>query len=287
MDAADIYFHLGLEKTGSTFYQNRIFKNLKNIRYHRKSRFKYYPQIISRYPESRHLFTYESDLLFNETVDLVAKHLPGANVFIVLRRQDSWLSSRYNYHIRKHGYFTLLGFFDLDGDNGFWKKQYLYLKPKIDYAKSKLNGRLLFLNYHELKENPELFIGRMTSFLHCELKPGTDINKPMKKAFSLKQNRILMGYNKLNKYKMPDTKNKTLRKTYKTYREFLLHTVAFLARAVPSAWVSKKPLIDQAYLKRVKDHYDDDWAYALRAIEASQQEIFSKTNTKSALKIDV
>jgi len=260
---SNIYFHLGLEKTGSTFYQNTIFKNLIGIKYHRKSKFKYFEKIIEKNPNGKHLFAFETDRELFNTVDKVAKYTPNAQIFIILRRQDSWLSSKYHYHIRKHGFLSLRSFFDLKNDTGPQKKEELYLKPKIDYLESKIQSPILFLNYEELKQDAEKYVGRMLSFMGTELNRSANIHKPRKKAFSLKQNRILMSFNKFYRYKKANTGSKFWNRVHYKYREFLLHIISFIGQFVPSFMVSKEPIIDKGYLKEIKDFYQEDWEYAL------------------------
>lgn len=261
---------MGLEKTGSTFLQHSVFNHLKGVKYHRKSRFKKYPEILSQDAGGKHLFTFETDRELFPTVDKVAEHLPNAKIIVILRRQDSWLSSKYNYHIRKHGYHTLREFFDLENDKGDWRKDEFYLKPKIDYIESKLKGPILFLNYHELKADADAYVKRITDFLGTELDGQSDIHKPLKPAFSLKQNRVLMAFNRKFHYEHLGSNSRFLNRTWYKYREFLLHTVAFLAQFVPQSMVSQEPLIDKAYLEEVKNYYAEDWSYALTKVNFGQ-----------------
>ncbi|GAB4382577.1 MAG: hypothetical protein Kow0075_14480 [Salibacteraceae bacterium] len=258
--------HLGLEKTGSTFLHERVFTKLSGIRYHRKSRFRYFEQIVDLAPTENHLFRFETDREFFNVVDRIVAHRPDAFVFFVLRRHDSWLKSKYNYHIRKHGFKSLREFFDMDNDMGEWKKSEMLLKPKIDYALQKFPGRVLLLNYDELRSDRRKFIGHILTFTGAELNDFKGLDKPSKPAFSLKQNRILMAFNRAYPYKHLGSRSRFLNRLWYKYREFLLHTVAFLAQFVPSALVSKDPIIDEEYLNRVKDFYRDDWQYALDKI---------------------
>ena len=262
VNPAMVFFHLGLEKTGSTFLQYSIFNNLKGIRYHRKSRFKYFPKLLSKYPTEKHLFTFETDAELFNTVDIVAEKIPEANIILILRRQDSWLSSKYNYHIRKHGRTPFSKFLDLRNDDGFLKKESFYLKPKIEYIESKIKGKILFLNYHELKHDPEQYVQRITSFLGAELKPGTDVINPRKKAWTLKQNRVVFAFNKFYQYEHLGSNTRFLNRTWYKYHEFQIHTIAFLARFIPSSWVSNKPLIDKEFLEDVRTYYAEDWKFA-------------------------
>jgi hypothetical protein len=271
IDQTNITFHLGLEKTGSTFLQLNIFRNLSGIRYHRKSRFKYFQDIILKAPESKHFFTFETDRELPFNVDKIARVLPYANVFLILRRHDSWLASQYHYHIRKHGFLTVQEFFDLENDAGFRKKQELLLRPKIDYIETHMKGRVLFLNFGELKSDPAAYVQRIVSFLQADLDPTADIHRARKKAFSLKQNRILMKFNRFYRYQKAETSSRFLNKVHYKYREFLLHTVAFLARFVPQSLVSQEPLIPKGYLEEVRAYYEEDWQYVLSKVNQPRQ----------------
>lgn len=268
-DSKKVIVHLGLEKTGSTFLHDAIFTKLRGVEFHRKSRFKRFEQIVDTRPDVDHLFRFETDREFENIVDRIAAHRPGAFVFFVLRRQDSWLKSKYHYHIRKHGFKKLREFFDLKHDTGEWKKDEMLLRPKIDYALKRFPGRVLLLNYQQLRNDQGAFVNAILQFVGATLPDRSGLQKPSKPAFSLKQNRILMAFNRSYPYAHLGSNSRFLNRLWYKYREFLLHVVAFFAQFVPAAWVSKEPIIDQAYLQEVSSYYEEDWAYALKQIDAT------------------
>ncbi|MBT3647406.1 MAG: hypothetical protein HN542_04105 [Flavobacteriales bacterium] len=262
----NLCFHLGLEKTGSTFLQLTVFQNLEGVSYHRKSRFKLFEKIVADYPEANHLFTFETDRELFPSIDKIVKTRPDAKVILILRRQDSWLSSKYYYHIRKHGFKTLKEFFNLETGEGEWEKEEFLLRPKIEYLESHFTTPILFLNYDELKKSPEQYVQLILDYCGAKLKPGVDLHKRRKRAFSVKQNRVLMAFNKLYKYEHLGSKSRFWNKLWYKYREFLLHIVAFLAQFVPGFLVSDEALVDKDYLEQVKAHYQEDWEFALSRV---------------------
>lgn len=259
-------FHLGLEKTGSTFLQLTVFRNLQGVLYHRKSKFQSFEQILEQHPNDNHLFTFETDRQLFPSVDKIVASRPDARVILILRRQDSWLSSKYYYHIRKHGHKSLKEFFNVETGEGEWDRDEFYLRPKIEYLESKFKNEILFLNYDELKKDPEKYVRLITNYCGAELKAGVNIHKRRKRAFSLKQNRVLMGFNRLYKYEHLGSNSRFRNRLWYKYREFLLHAVAFVAQFVPASLVSKEPLVDKDYLEQVRKYYEDDWAFAMTKV---------------------
>ena len=255
----EIFVHLGLPKTASTFLQILAFPKLEGIQYFRKRKFKHFVELANASSEKKLLFTTESDRGFDKKLDQVIQNFPDAKIILVFRRQDKWIASKYKYYIRKHGHLSFKDFFDLENDKGFWKKEELYFMPYIDLIKKVSPHPPLVLTFDELKKDHQHFIKRIVTYLDIDMPSQTVENKIIKKSFSEKQLLRLRKFNNFYRYHELRTSSKFLNKVHYKYREFLLHIVAFFAGFTPSSSVKKKELIPSKELEKVEAFYREDW----------------------------
>ena len=103
----EIYFHVGLAKTGSTFLQERVFKHLKNIHYIDTSKYKKIDQLISESKHQRILVSREFDRQFKKEVDKFSEKYPNATPVMVLREHHSYIASQYRRAIKNGSQKTL------------------------------------------------------------------------------------------------------------------------------------------------------------------------------------
>ena len=256
-----IFFHLGLKKTGSTYLQQKIFPKLKGIKYYGKKGFKNYKGKLIAYNHENYLFSHEFDSSLERILKEISKDLPQARIILVLRRQDSWVASKYKYHIKKHGYLNFEEFFDLASNTGLWKKEEFYFRKKIEWIEKYFENKPLILIYDDLKTNPDRFITQITDFLDTQIVENTKDNKVINKALSNKQLKVLKKFNKFYPYVKLNSGSKILKRIHHIYRMFLLHTVSFLGQVIPYQWLGKEALIDHEELEKIREHYLADWEY--------------------------
>lgn len=255
----EIYVHLGLPKTASTFLQVIAFPQLEGIQYFRKRKFKHFAELAKNSTERKILFTTESDRGFDKKLNLVIENFPKAKIILVFRRQDKWITSKYKYYIRKHGHLSFDEFFNLEKNNGFWKKEELFFMRYIEAIRKVSSNRPLVLTFEELKNNHHKFIARIVHFLDIKLPHRKIENKIIKKAFSEKQLLLLRKFNNFYRYKELKTSSRFLNKVHYKYREFLLHIIAFFANFIPTYFTKRKILIPEETLQQIEVFYRDDW----------------------------
>ena len=262
MSDKQLYFHLGMSRTGSTYLQKIVFPELQNITYFPKKNYLRYSKIIEDTNFDKYLFSYELDKDLEWHVDDLAKLYPNAKVILVFRRHDFWLDSRYKYYIRKHGYMSFDEFYSNSKSSSVWKPDDLLYRKKIEYVEKAFGSEPLVLLYNDLYTDAKQFISYIEHFTDAEIDSGVNINKVVKaQKFSDKQLKLLRWFNGVYKYKASSSPYKTVRLIHYKYREFLLHTLAFLFRFIPKGIVSKKPLITPSELTDVKANYDEDWNF--------------------------
>ena len=260
----EMYFHLGLTKVASTYFQQLVFPNLAGVTYYPKHQYRRYREIVASSTKGKFLFSTEKDWNVVEAVEEITGLFPDARIILFVRRHDDWLLSRYRYRIRQLGNESFPEFFDLDEDSGIWKRDELLLKPKIEAIERLCLMPPLVLTYDLLKEDPGEFLSRLTGFMGVAFDMSKHRRKPIHSAFSEKQLIILRKWNRFFTYKPLPNAGPLKRKIHRKYHEFILHTIAFFVRFIPRILLNKKMLLtaeDHRTLKRVREYYADDWAF--------------------------
>ncbi len=263
-DYFEIFFHLGLPKVASTYLQKNIFPFLTDVTFFPKHQYKKYININQTGLKGKYLFSSEKLKRLGEEVENITKIYPSAKIILIFRRHDDWLKSRYKYHIRKNGHETFNEFFNLEQNNGLWKKEDLIYQDKVKLIESLCNEKPLVLTFDQLKNNPDAFVNRILQYLDTGLKPKAKKNKRVNKAFKEKQLIILRKYNSIYPYKPSRSKIKILRRIHVKYRQFLLHIVAFFSQLVPGSLVAEKKLLTTKNietLREAKKYYANDWEF--------------------------
>lgn len=257
----EIYFHVGLPKTASTFLQQKIFPRFKGVHFTRKRYTDKYPEIVVNTDHNKFLFSCEYADNLEVKLDLLEQRFPQAKVILVLRKHTGWISSKYKYHIRKHGSHDFRSFFDIYEDKGVLKQSDVVYENFIRMIDSRFTNKPLILFQHELKENPKQFIQRIADYMEVEPPeklPASKVNS----SFSNRQLRVLLWLNRTYPYRLHKyPRGSFSRKLYYRYRQYLLHTVAFFANFMP--WISKEKLIPEDDLYSIKNKYKADWKACL------------------------
>lgn len=97
-----------------------------------------------------------------DILKFVANTWPGSNLILVFREQSDWIRSLYDHHYDEGG--TML-FDDWMERHGF--EYALDHNALIDYVLRLPFGRRLFLDYDQLKQNPEATIKAIGEFVGC------------------------------------------------------------------------------------------------------------------------
>jgi len=263
-DQFQIFFHLGYSKVASTWFQRIVFPALKGVIFHKKHHFKHHKQLLNHNPAGTHLFSTEKDKRIIQAAEEIGKLYPDAGFIVFLRRQDDWLLSRYKYRIRKHGRESFGEFFDLENDQGLWKKETLYYRKVIEEFEKSSSRKPLFMTYDQLRENPGIFIKQLTDYLQTSINPNAMTRHPRNVSFSEKQLIILRKWNRLFPYRNEISRVKMVNKMHQKFRDLLLHIVAALASGMPKGLVKEKSLLSDEELKslkKIREFYREDWEF--------------------------
>ena len=265
-----VFFHVGMPKTASTFLQNIVFPNYQDILFIKKRNFNKHHKIIDNTQSDKILLSNEINVDkangYNK-IKTIARSYPGTIPIIVLRKHSSWVRSKYKYYIRKHGGLPFDKYLDLENDQGKIKYQNLNYINKIKILEDTFNTRPLIFFQEELKQNPEQFIAQLAEFLQVrynldDIKFGT-----VNKAFNEKQLKYIRRFN--NWYNYNDSISpKWAKFAYKKLSALLLHTVAFAGSYLPVP-SDNEPLMPEPDLQMIDQEFQSDWE---QAIEYAKQD---------------
>ena len=264
-----IFFHLGLAKAASTFLQRQFFPTLSGIHFVKKKYFGKHrnTDFVSQHPNI--LFSFEFHKYLPVKLIEISKLYPEAKVILVFREHSSWLESKYRYHVRKHGKESFTAFFDLEDNRGVIRQEEVMYQQIIETVYTHFRQKPLFLNYHDLRKNPDRFFQPLCQYLGVEL-PTLPQRQTVNRAFNDKQIRYLLALNRVYPYAPLKSSVKMFNKIHYKFREFLLHSWAFLARFLP-AKSPELPIIPTGIQDQIREFYKDDWAYCLSQVSRTTQ----------------
>lgn len=249
----EIYFHVGLGKTGTKYLQFDFFPKLKGINYIPMTKFKKSKEIIKKKGNGKFLVSRECDERFEEMIKGFAEDFPFTKVIMVLRRQDEWLYSQYKRMIKNGRRMNFNELFNFE-NTGYFKIDDLYFYKKIELVEKTFKEKPLVLIYDEFKENPEKFLDKIAKFT------GTNYDKS---KISFKRRHSSYGEKELNLlYKL--TKRIDLRPRGFLKKYFYVYPIRYLilyiGKYIPNFLISKKlsfPCKEE--LEKIRKFYEEDW----------------------------
>ena len=256
--APEVFFHVGLSKTGTTFLQYRVFPKLQGLHYIQRTRYRQAPARIQRGEAARYLVSREFDQQFEEEVRWFAQKVPQAQPLIVFRRHDSYMASQYRRFVKNGFAGSLQDFIDLDGDRGYFRRQDLDYRRYLRVLEAHFSAAPLVFCYDDLKEQPEAFYQVLARSMGVQLSLD-DIDRSRKHTSYSKRQLLFLrrvsGHLNLSKRRMAPWGPAHF--LLKLFREGLRYSLLSLGRIWPAS--PDESLLDQAYLERLRDYGKEDW----------------------------
>ena len=262
-----IFFHVGLPKTASTFLQRKIFPKLEGIEFVKKHAFKHYHKKVRKCRAEKILFSTELNIgkrRTDEKIKHFARTFPDATPILLLRRHDHWIRSKYKQHIRKHGWLYFHQFFNLH-DTGKVKMSELRYIEKIRFLNRQFHNPAIVFFQEELLNDPWQLIDQLSQFMDVGYsREAIDTNK-VKPSYSPKQLEVMREFNEQVQFDdPPEQQPKIVRRTRKKFHAFLLHSVAYLSYLWPRKWMKHKgELIPGGKLEAIRQYYETDWQQSI------------------------
>lgn len=268
----EIYFHVGLAKTGSTFLQKNFFPYLKNIKYVSTHDYINSIDIINKTNYKSYLISREFDKQFEREIKKFISYFPDTKIIVVFRRHDQWIASQYKRAVKNGWYLDFKNYYNIN-NKGIWKNSDLTYMNKLKIIKKYSKSKPLILKFEELKKDPFNYLNKISNYTDSKYLKTEISLKTVHKSYSEKQLIFLKKFCKIFKKTPPiyyDYQEITLDKTISNtnrikhwlfYRPWwlLFHLVMYTSLLIPKSLIVKNSLINKNDLAEIKNKFKEDW----------------------------
>ncbi|XOV91875.1 MAG: hypothetical protein ACFHWX_16915 [Bacteroidota bacterium] len=255
----EIFFHVGLGKTASTYLQHSVFPYFKGIKYIPTNQYKKSLKIIEKGEFSRYLVSREFDRQFEDEVKWFCSVHPDAHIIVVFRRQDKWIASQYKRHVKGGFYKEFKDFIDVENNKGFWDRKEMIFMDKIKVIEKYSTQKPLIL-FHEDLSDPYNFLNKIATYCGATFEKDTVSIKPRHTAWKEKQLHAVKFFRQ-HFYKGEIKGGRNRWETWLYFRPWWLffHLIMYFSVLLPKKWIIRKPLIEDNDLKKVREWTSKDW----------------------------
>ena len=279
----EVFFHVGLGKTATTYLQYQFFPKLRGIHYIQRTRYPKAPRIIAKSAALRHLLSREFDQQLQEEIEKFALHYPDTRAIVVFRRHDGWIASQYRRFAKNGIQIPFEEFFDIEKDQGLWKQSDLDYSDKLSIIENTFSRKPLVLFYEDMREDPYAFFDQFASGVGATYQRDQISLASVHASYEEKQLKTVRSVSKIFFPANPkEYNNAFMRRLQWRKQQLTSYSIMAAARFVPDAWLYPGELVPKALLEKVRESYADDWekvhAYARQNNdEGAAQSPLSKT----------
>ncbi len=257
----ELYLHVGLGKTGTTYLQYHFFPKLKGVRYIQRTRYKSYPSIIEKSRGQKLFFSREFDRQLEREVARFASRYPETHSIIILRSPESWAASQYRRFVKNgfKGRFSEL--FDVENDDGWWSRDELLFSRKIEALDRNFRPAPLVLLYDELKRDPHRFFERIATYMGASYEPDAIDLAPSHRSYGERQLKTMKRVaERLDLSPKPRRSSLKAVKWFQEWsRRLLCYSVLYGSYLLPDSRIPDGPLIPEEELEKVRSFAASDW----------------------------
>jgi len=257
----EVFIHIGMPKTGTTFFQKEVFNKFKNLIFINK-------QISSKILSSKTdkiLISNESllgnpfcgDYLKDDKIGLkkLSKLIPNAKIIISFRKHEDMVLSLYKQYLHEGGTQDINSFFNSSSSNTILNIRDLLFYKRLELIEKEFNEKPFVYLYEEINNNLEQLITDLSFYLGEETLPIKDINlKKHNVGVGYYQAKLLRLFNKIgnsNSFLNKIMSNYVTKKLKMDPRSICQNKLRF---------ISKKPLkLNKKQKQLIKKHYEKDW----------------------------
>ena len=268
----EIYFHVGLAKTGSTFLQKNFFPYLKNIKYISTQDYINCIDIINKTNYKSYLISREFDKQFEREIKKFISYFPDTKIIVVFRRHDQWIASQYKRSVKNGWHWSFKNYYNIN-NKGIWKNSDLTYMNKLKIIKKYSKSKPLILKFEELKKDQFNYLNKISNYTDSKYLKTEISLKTVHKSYSEKQLIFLKKFCKIFKKTTPKyydyqeiTLDKTISNTNRIkhwlfYRPWwlLFHLVMYTSLLIPKSLIVKNSLINKNDLAEIKKKFKEDW----------------------------
>jgi hypothetical protein len=271
-----VFYHVGLGKTGTTFLQDLVFPKIENLYYLKRSWYKKAKKVVDRTDHHTFLVSLEFDQQFEHEVGLFCKNFPNATPIVVFRRHDSYIASQYRRFVKNGFCGPFTAFFDLEKDQGFFKKKELDYARHILYLENHFTQKPLVLIYDDLKNEPKAFIQRLVDAMGGTLDFSKVSLRSHHTSYNEQQLKGIKAFGRMmNMTKRRVFKNGLLHLLWRLYMASIRYSVLYISKWLPASWFNSAPLMPPEQLEAVKTFYQKDWEQVVAYARGEQTSVQS------------
>ncbi|MFW5777861.1 MAG: sulfotransferase domain-containing protein [Bacteroidota bacterium] len=257
-----IFFHVGLGKTGTTYLQYNVFPCFEKISYVQRSNYHNFEYVekVNSAPEKNVLVSREFDHQLEEECKKIHSVFSNAKIIIVFRKHGSWLASQYRRSV-KNGYAdSFQEYVSLGTKEGVFNHDDMIYFNKIKFLENLFKSKPLVLFYEDMKQDPFTFFDTICKFTGASYKQKNINLHPKHKSYNEQQLKAIRKLNgKIFHHQFGYSKNKYINQMQRIFRMLPRYTVLYAAKIFPKDCFGEKPLIPFDEIKAIDNYYGEDW----------------------------
>lgn len=152
---SQLFLHIGLHKTGTTFLQREVFPLWKGVNYLPQDKLEYLTRMREgqRYLLSREGLSgvnWASSAERIRSIENLGRLFPQARVIISFRRHAGYIASSYNQYLQRGGSLAFPEYFEPEGDSGLLKVGDFMYRPKFEAVRRAFEHEPLVLLHSDI-----------------------------------------------------------------------------------------------------------------------------------------
>lgn len=211
-DNTNIFIHIGLHKTGTTFLQQNIYGLWENMEYLNTL---WFPYMVLIQPRKKYIISNETlcgrpwgrpksmNIDWSEERKLVLLSLkrlyPHARILLSIRNHRNLLLSMYKQYLHEGGVLKLHEFYDLETDSGIIKKDDIKFMELIQFIEEIFEHKPFVFSMEELFGDLPLFLKKLESIFDEKAPTAPPIKGIVNEGVRYWQGKLLRSLNIIDK----------------------------------------------------------------------------------------
>lgn len=267
---SELFIHVGIHKTGSTFLQRKIFPFWPDISYLNAwgdlysivnqstgDKILMSNEMFTGLPWSPSGITWRTER--EQCLDTLSKIFPEAKIILFIREHSQLIISFYRQYLHEGGTEKISDFFSFEKET-ILKPNDLLQRNIINFIDSRFNERII-INYDSFLTSKGQFFTQLSNFMNTSIPNfnDSDLNEKLNPGVKHYPGRLLRllntcTYSKFNKNGMLKLNNRLLQK-------YNLHPRGICQKRM-NKYFNRKMLLNEDLEEEIKSYFKEDWSYA-------------------------
>ncbi|MBN7797435.1 hypothetical protein [Parahaliea mediterranea] len=165
-----LFIHIGLHKTGTTFLQREVFPLWKGVNYLAQDKLEYLTRmregeryLLSREGLSGVNWARSADRI--RSIENLGRLFPQARVIISFRQHAGYIASSYNQYLQRGGSLSFPEYFEPVGGGGLLKIEDFMYRPKLEAVRRAFVHEPLVLLHSDIVSDLPLVLSLLESYV--------------------------------------------------------------------------------------------------------------------------